>query len=232
MTFLGIPQNWLNFFETFLKAPVRFMGDPNGEVRIHQYGMPIAYTLSMVLKEAMRFIMDVAVSHENEGDVSLYKHHEDLWFWHSDTEKCITVWNELNTYGNLITPEGSVCWGFLVFDATKGQFVITQKEIDKFIIELRDQLAATKSVSGWVNVYNEYMTFVFGNLGGILAVCFGPDLINDICAAVKRIQLEAFSETEGAVAELASKIKSQYGISDILEGYFYFPMSRAEKRPH
>ncbi|KIJ33039.1 hypothetical protein M422DRAFT_265069 [Sphaerobolus stellatus SS14] len=77
-----------------------------------------------------------------------------------------------------------------------------------------------------VNAYNEYMTFIFGNLGGIPADYFGPDLLNNTTVAAKKIQLHGFSETEGAVAELALKIgKRQYGISDIPEGYFYFPMS-------
>ncbi|KIJ31557.1 hypothetical protein M422DRAFT_266697 [Sphaerobolus stellatus SS14] len=75
--------------------------------------------------------------------------------------------------------------------------------------EYLGQPSATKSIVGWVNAYNEYLTFIFGNLGGIPADYFGPDLLNNTTAA-KKIQFHAFSETEGAVAELALNINRQY----------------------
>ncbi|KIJ40904.1 hypothetical protein M422DRAFT_172975 [Sphaerobolus stellatus SS14] len=244
--FFGIPEDWLKFFEKFLKAPIRFKDDPLGEVRVRQCGTPISYTLSTICGEAILFMMDYAVNQKTKGQVYLYRIHDDLWLWNSDPEKCVAAWKEMNIYGSLVgltfniektgsacvgvakpegLPEGSVRWGFLEFDESQGRFVIKQSEVDQHIAELRHQLAATKSVFGWVNIYNQYLSFMLRNFGGAPATCFGPAHISDVIATFKKIHLEAFG-TDGPVAQLASKIEAKYGISDIPEGFYYFPMTR------
>ena len=66
---------------------------------------------------------------------------------------------------------GNIRWGFLKFDSTEARFVIDQQQVDQHIIELRRQLGNTKSVLGWIRVYNKYMIFFLRNFGGRPAKC-------------------------------------------------------------
>jgi hypothetical protein len=45
--------------------------------------------------------------------------------------------------------------GFLVFDPTKGRFVVDQDAVGIHIAEFRRQLALAKSVFGYVNALNK-----------------------------------------------------------------------------
>jgi hypothetical protein len=125
-------------------------------------------------------------------------------------------------------PEGDIRWGFLKFDSSKSRFIIDQLDVDTHILELRRQLSATKSVFGWVNAYNKYMSFFVRNFGGRPAKCFGRVHVDDMVNTLAKIQKELFSIDQaegGAVGHLRNMIRERFGVDDLPQGYFYFPIS-------
>jgi len=248
LAFFGVPQNWLDFFKTFLKAPMRFKDDPTGEVRVRERGTPISFALSALCGEVILFGMDYAVNQRADG-LFLYRIHDDIWFCDPSMEKCVVAWQEMNTYASMVgikfnagktgaacvgdelspeLPEGDIRWGFLKFDTSQSRFVIDQPDVDAHIVELRRQLSATKSVFGWVNAYNKYMAFFVRNFGGRPAKCFGRVHVDDMIDTLAKIQKELFPLDQGeggAIGHLRSMIRERFGVSDLPQGYFYFPIS-------
>ena len=249
LEFFGMSKTWLDFYKSFLAAPLRFAGE--SESRIRKRGTPISYSLSTVCGEAIIFIMDFAVNQRAKG-VYLYRMHDDLWLWDADVSKVASGWAEMNTYANLVgltfnqkktgsayigtpseasaaLPEGDIRWGFLKFDATESRFLLDQADVDLYIAEMRRQLANTKSVFGWVNAYNKYMTFFMRNFGGLPANCFSKAHIVSLIDTLGRIQRELFSESNeggGAVSYLRKILKDRFDVTDLPEGYFFFSISR------
>ena len=250
LEFFGVTTEWLNFFKKWLAAPLRFVdSDNNDGVRVRKRGTPFNYTLSAFCGEVVLFIMDFAVN-QASGGLQLYRLHDDLWLFDSDAAKCARGWKEMNAYANLVGltfnkektgsacvgydeqsmtdfPSGDIRWGFLKFDTSQGRFAIDQVQVDIHIEELRRQLNATKSIVGWVNAYNKYMAFFRRNFGGYPARCFGEDHLNDLLKTFARIQSELFKDVgnKSAVAYLQERIAKKFTISDLPEGYFYFPVT-------
>ena len=250
LEFLGIPKNWLSFYKAFLAMPVRFSED--AEPRIRKRGTPISYELSVVCGEAVLFIMDFAVNQRANG-LYLYRMHDDLWLWDADVNRCASGWREMKKYAGLVglkfnetktgsafvgsgsstghelsmLPDGDIRWGFLKFEPSQSRFVIDQNDVDLHIIELRRQLAATKSVFGWINTYNKYMAFFLRNFGGVPANCFGQEHVVGIIDTLAKIQRGLFTETGdgSAVGYLRKILHERFDIDDLPEGYFYFPIS-------
>ncbi|KAH9476993.1 hypothetical protein JR316_0010909 [Psilocybe cubensis] len=244
LEFMGLPKTWLSFLQAFLSAPIRFHGED--EPRTRKRGTPIGYAFSVFCGEAVIFIMDFAVNQCADG-LFLHRMHDDLWLWDASAEKVARGWAEMNKYARLVglkfndtktgsayvgppedasgLPKGDIRWGFLVFDPKESRFVLNQEEINKNIVEMRRQLTSTKSVFGWVNTYNKYMSYILRNLGGIPANCFGQAHIGDVIGVLIRIQRELFSDGSGsAVGYLRKTIQERFGVADLPEGYFYFPI--------
>ena len=117
-------------------------------------------------------------------------------------------------------------WGFLKLDGDEGRFVIDQSSVDVHIAELRRQLAATKSVFGFVNAYNKYLKFFQRNFGDP-AQCFGRIHADDVIETYNRIQKELFPMTGGSVIQcIQQMIEQRFGVKDIPNGWFYFPITR------
>lgn len=251
LEFFGMSKTWLDFYKAFLAAPLRFAGE--SESRTRKRGTPISYALSVVCGEAIIFIMDFTVNQRAKG-VFLYRMHDDLWLWDADASKVASGWREMNTYADLVglkfnqkktgsayvgtpseasaaLPKGDIRWGFLKFDVAESQFLLDQADVDQHIAEMRRQLASTKSVFGWVNAYNKYMTFFLRNFGGLPANCFGKAHIVSLIDTLARIQRELFPESTesvgggGAVGYLRKTLKDRFDVTDLPEGYFYFPIT-------
>jgi len=247
LEFFGMSKTWLDFYKTFLAAPLRFTGE--SETRTRKRGTPISYALSVVCGEAIIFIMDFTVNQRAKG-AFLYRMHDDLWLWDADASKVSSGWAAMNTYANLVglkfnekktgsayvgtpseasaaLPKGDVRWGFLKFDAAESQFLLDQADVDQHIAEMRRQLASTKSVFGWVNAYNKYMTFFLRNFGGLPANCFGKAHVVSLIDTLARIQRELFPESVGggAIGYLRKTLKDRFEVTDLPEGYFYFPIT-------
>ena len=117
-------------------------------------------------------------------------------------------------------------WGFLKLDGDKGRFVIDQSSVDVHIAELRRQLAATKSVFGFVNAYNKYLKFFQRNFGDP-AHCFGRVHADEVIETYSRIQKELFPMTGGSIIRcIQQMIEERFGVRDVPSGWFYFPTSR------
>ncbi|PPQ85746.1 hypothetical protein CVT25_003064 [Psilocybe cyanescens] len=249
LEFFGMSKTWLGFYKAFLSTPVYFAGDT--ESRVRKRGTPISYSLSVLCGEAVMSIMDFAVNQRANG-LYLYRMHDDLWLWDADPKKVADGWAEMNKYAELAglkfnqkktgsayvgppnvssskLPKGDIAWGFLKFDASESRFVINQADVDLHIVEMRRQLASTKSVFGWINAYNKYMAFFMRNFGGIPANCFSKKHILSMIDTLARIQRELFPGSDadgngGAVGYLRKILKERFGVADLPEGYFYFPI--------
>ncbi|KAF9526232.1 hypothetical protein CPB83DRAFT_837589 [Crepidotus variabilis] len=244
LEFMGMSKTWLGFYDAFLTAPIYFPGE---SPRVRLCGTPISYSLSVVCGEAVLFMMDYAVNQRSNG-LHLYRMHDDLWLWDSNPSKVATGWEEMNIYTELVglkfnqgktgsayvgpktkeverLPKGDIRRGFLQFNVDKARFIIAQTDVDSHIVEMRRQLASTKSVFGWVNAYNKYMMFFLRNFGGLPANCVGNDHLMDMMDTLGRIQRQLFAETEvgGAVGYLRKIIKERFDTTGLPEGYFYLP---------
>ncbi|KAK7061363.1 hypothetical protein R3P38DRAFT_3302564 [Favolaschia claudopus] len=249
LEFFGVPKTWLDFFKAFLQVPLTFKDDAPGDARVRQCGTPISYALSTFFGEAVLFGLDFAVNQSADG-LFLYRIHDDLWWCNSDSNKCLSAWVEVKKVRHSLyllfktgaacvgaklspqLPSGEIRWGFLRFEANKSRFVIDQAEVDKHIAELRRQVAATKSIFGFINAYNKYLAFFSRNFGARPTVSFGPALclgqahLDDMIDTLARIQTEVFpSSSGGAVGALRAIIAERFGVSDLPDGYFYFPIS-------
>ena len=233
LKFFGVSSQWLAFFEAFLRAPLCFKQDPAGETRIRKRGTPTTHSLSMMCGEVVLFGMDFAMNQKASG-LFLHRMDDDLWLWDADAEKCAARWKEMNIYAELVglkfnksktgstwvgpgqpagLPAGDIRWGLLSFDPKQACFVVDQKDVDEHIVELRRQLVATKSVFGWVNVYNKYMAFFVRNFGGHPARYFDKVHVTDVIDTLARIQRELFPWTEGGpIGYLRTVVEKRFDI--------------------
>jgi hypothetical protein len=257
LRFFGVPPDWLGFFRVFLGMPIRFPGETEARTRVR--GTPISYALSGFFGEVILFGLDFAVNQHADG-LFLYRIHDDIYFWDPNTSRCARGWKTMNTYADLVglsfnmSKTGSVCvggdsqlaselptgdirWGFLKFDTKEARFVIDQAQVNEHINELRRQLGKTKSIMGWISVYNKYMAFFVRNFGGRPAECLGRTHIVDMSRTLVRIQQEVIGGADGgaddgaddgrrgAIEHLENELANRYGVHDLPKGYFYFPLS-------
>ncbi|KAJ3503978.1 hypothetical protein NLJ89_g8185 [Agrocybe chaxingu] len=229
LEFMGMSKTWLAFYKSFLAAPLRFPGETVPRVR--KRGTPISYSLSVVCGEAILFVMDFAVNQRGHG-LYLYRMHDDLWLWDAHARKVADAWVEMNRYAGLVglkfneKKTGSATIGGTSEDAARLPSGDVRRR--QHIVEMRRQLASTKSVFGWINAYNKYMTFFLRNFGGLPANCFTKDHVVDMIDTMGRIQRELFPDDAGgggAVGYLRKTVAERFGTTDLPEGYFYFPIS-------
>jgi hypothetical protein len=247
LEFFGVPEVWLNFFRTFLRAPLRFKDEMDAPLRIRERGTPISYALSALMGEVVLFGMDFAVNQRANG-MFLYRIHDDIWFWDANPTTCVAAWKEMNAYSQLVglkfklsasgsaciggnlapeLPAGDVRWQLLLLDSTQGRFVIDQVEVSRHIEEMRRQLTTTQSVFGFVSTYNKYVRFLVRGFGGRPAICLGVEHVDDMIDTLVRTQQELFPTSEGSggpIGHLRRLIETRYQVTDLPDGYFYFPI--------
>ncbi|KAF9442061.1 hypothetical protein P691DRAFT_849759 [Macrolepiota fuliginosa MF-IS2] len=269
LQFFGVPQDWLEFFRTFLRMPVQFPGESQVQTRVRR--TPISYALSGFFGEAVFFGMDFAVNQHAHG-LFLYRIHDNIWLWDLNARRCALGWQEMNTYASHVgltfntsktssasvrarldtedapetddeqLPRGDIHWGFLKFDPDEARFVIDQEQVNEHINELRRQLGNTKSVLGWIAVYNKYMAFFVRNFGGRPAECFGKQYAVDVSRTLVRIQRGVITgspqggENSGGgasdiIEHLEKELAAQYGVRDLPRRYFYFSLSSGGLAP-
>ena len=125
-------------------------------------------------------------------------------------------------------PVGDIRWGFLKLDAQEGRFVIDQGQVDNHIAELERQLSSCTSVFAWVQAWNTYFARFFPNNFAKPAMCFGRDHIDMAISTLSRIERTLFASTtgvgSGVTDYLRKVIADRFGIHDLPEGFFYFPI--------
>lgn len=131
-------------------------------------------------------------------------------------------------------PEGDIRWGFLLLSPQTGRFEIDHKMVDAHIDELRTQLNDKSSVFSFIQTWNAFAAKFFSSNFGKSANCFGRQHVDDMLATHKRIQEQIFSSGSGAggigtsssiIDHLRKTIEQRFGIADVPDGYFYFPVA-------
>ncbi|KAJ4129288.1 hypothetical protein NW768_007824 [Fusarium equiseti] len=127
-------------------------------------------------------------------------------------------------------PEGDIRWGFLRLSPKTGRFEIDQVMVDAHIKELHKQLhEKRKSVLGFIQAWNSYAATFFISNFGKSANCFGREHVDNMLSTHKKIEREVFAKLSGgavtSVAEyLKRTISERFDITDVPDGYLYFPM--------
>ena len=254
MRFLGVTPFWLEFFEKFLKAPLRFIQDgADGEVRVRKCGVPIQHRLSDALGEAVLFCLDFAVNQSTASN--LYRLHDDLWFWGSRSA-VEQAWQAIRDFSAVmglelnigktgsvdivskdgtsskpsdsqLLPIGDIVWGFMKMHET-GIWVLDHQQIDAHIQEICTQLEACKSIFAWVQAWNMYVTRFLANNFGEPANCLGRYHVDMTIGAFERIQKGVFAPNalpgENVLNHLRRRLEQKFGATDIPDGFFYFPI--------
>lgn len=132
-----------------------------------------------------------------------------------------------------VLPHGEIRWGFLVLSPQTGRFEIDQKMVNAHIDELRKQLSDKSSVFSFIQTWNAFAAKFFSSNFGKSANCFGRQHVDDMLATHKHIQQQIFSSGAGKegmgtsssiIGHLRKTIQQRFGIADVPDGYFYFPV--------
>ncbi|OLN84921.1 hypothetical protein CCHL11_03907 [Colletotrichum chlorophyti] len=250
LEFFGVRAEWIDFFRRVLECPLRFSQDPpDAPAQVRKRGTPLSTPLADVVAETMLFCMDFAVNQKANG-CRLYRLHDDMWLW-GDVETCVQAWGTMTEFVRLAgleineektgsvriaarqeepgppakgLPRGDVVWGFLKLDPASGRFLLDQGKIDMHIDELRLQLDACGTVFDWIQAWNIYGARFFKTNCAQLANCYSRKHVDSMLATFHRIQERLFGDG-GAGAHLKRLIGDRFGISDIPDGYLYFPVS-------
>jgi hypothetical protein len=248
LSFFGLSKKWLGFFKRFLEAPLKCVED--SPPRIRRRGAPGEHSLSIVCGEAILFCLDYAVNQHADG-AQLYRMHDDFWIWSPSHQTVVKAWEAVIDFAEAMgvslnegktgcvrimgdrdkpgvidpkLPEGEIRWGFLQLDPASGRFVIDQTMVDKHIQELQLQLQDKKSIFSWIQAWNTYAGRFFTSNFGKPANCFGRQHVDSMLESLGRIQRKIFSDTS-VVEYLKNTIQERFCVSDIPDGYLYFPTS-------
>jgi hypothetical protein len=226
----------------------------NAAVQVRRRGAPISHTLSDCFGETVLFCMDYAVNQNTEGAYLYRLHDDFWFWgreqtcvkaWGAMTRFAKVMGLEFNeektgtvrlTKTNprqgspvpagpepsSLLPAGDIRWGFLKLDPQEGRFIIDQSQVDSHIAELGHQLASCKSIFAWVQAWNSYFARFFTNNFGKPAMCFGRSHIDMAISTLSRIEQTLFPD--GVTAHLRQAIADRFGVRDLPDGFFYFPI--------
>jgi hypothetical protein len=251
MEFLGVSEKWRSFFHKFLEAPLKLVTNGIGaSARTRKRGSPGAHALSSVFSEVVLFCLDYSVNQNGSG-VQLFRMHDDFWIWSPSHEKVVRAWKSVVDFRDVMgvslnegktgsvrikggepsvaasidpsLPKGEIRWGFLILDPVTGRFVIDLEMVDEHIEDLKSQLDEKKgSVFSWIQAWNTYAGTFFKTNFGRPANCFGRRHIDMMLSTMTRIQNRIFSDSN-VVDFLKSTLEERFGVTDIPDGYLYFP---------
>ena len=254
LNFFGVSAQWLEFIETFLMAPLKFVHDgPNAQTQTRRCGVPIQHRLADALGEAVLFCLDFAVNQSTQSN--LHRMHDDLWFWGS-LDASIKAWETIQEFSGVMglslneektgsvhilhktksasgsillnkLPHGRIRWGFLILNST-GQWQIDDEQVEGHIRELRTQLEACKSIFAWVQAWNVYVARFMANNFGEPAICLGRQHIDMVLEAFEKIQKKLFNTdnlpSASVTKHLRGKLAARFGTESMPDGFFYFPV--------
>lgn len=252
LQFCGVSQVWLDFFDRFLKQPVYYK--PGEPIRQRQRGVPISHAFSHLFSELLLFGLDLYVYQTT--DVFLYRFHDDIWFFDSQSSKIEQAWTLMNEYAQLtglkfneekcgsvrivpsnatdelstdvVLPCKDVKWGLLTLQSS-GRFVIKQETIKPFLDELKVRLTKASTVLEWINLYNQYIAFFMRNFGKCANI-LGTYHIEQITEIFQFIHQYVFPETNGnACTILTNRIIEQFPgclNNEICEAWLYWPLTQ------
>lgn len=95
LSFFGLSDKWLGFFQTFMEAPLKFTEDgSSASTRVRKRGVPGAHALSAVCGEVVLFCLDYSVNQQTDG-AQLYRMHDDFWVWSSSHQTVVKAWEAI-----------------------------------------------------------------------------------------------------------------------------------------
>ena len=224
-----------------------------GQAQIRKRGVPGSHTLSDVLGEVVLFCMDFSVNQSTEGaqlyrmydDFWIWSSNQQTCVkaWSAITKFADTMGVTLNRAKSGTVrvvnqngdqepvvepslPQGEIRWGFLYLNSLSGRFEIDPSLVESHIDELQHQLEdKTKSVFSWVQAWNTYAATFFTTNFGKPANCFGQEHVDNMLATLERVQLKIFAESgaSSVVEHLKSMLQQRFGITNIPDGYIFFP---------
>lgn len=97
MSFFGVSEVWLRFFNRFLKAPLRFEDDTSSKPCERKNGTPGSHVLSEVVSEVVLFCLDFQINQETGGQF-LWRRNDDFWFWSSDHTVSEKAWSTVQRF--------------------------------------------------------------------------------------------------------------------------------------
>ena len=251
LRYFGMPESWIYFFRVYLETPLRMVceGQQESERRTRRRGVPIAHAISNFMAEVVLFVLDLAVNHEARGTL-LYRLTDDLWIW-GDPALCKDAWKAVRHSVEILgltinekksgsfsperpgaseanaLPKGDVTWGFLKLEAGTGRWIIDQSQVDRHTKQLKRQLAASKSVFSFIQLWNSCVGRFFKRTFGEPANCFGRGHVDMILDTHKRIQSQLFDESgvpgNSVTDHLRKIIAERFGVTDVSDGFLYLP---------
>jgi hypothetical protein len=220
LKFFGVSSYWLEFFDKFLEAPLKFIDEhENTPPRIRRRGVPASHVLSTVFSEVVLFCLDFSINRLTDGAL-LYRLYDDLWFWSPKHQLSVKTWHGIQRFAKVTgtqldhsktgtvrisadpevslsidssLPVGHISWGFLRLSPETGRFEINQPMVDKHINELQKQLQSKLgSVFSFIQTWNTYAATFFTSNFGKPANCFGRRHVDLMLSTHSRIQRQIF----------------------------------------
>ncbi|KAK9425580.1 hypothetical protein SUNI508_02941 [Seiridium unicorne] len=220
LDFFGVSHQWLEFFDKFLEAPLKFIDEDNAaSPRIRRRGTPASHVLSNVFGEVILFCLDFSINQRTDGAL-LYRLYDDLWFWGPEHQVSVNTWKTIERFASVTgtklnqsktgtvrisgnpdvtlsvdqsLPKGQISWGFLRLSSETGRFEINQPMVDKHVEELKRQLEGKKSsMFAFIQTWNTYAATFFTSNFGQPANCFGRNHVDLMLSTHSCIQREIF----------------------------------------
>ncbi|CAF1162680.1 unnamed protein product [Rotaria sordida] len=191
LEFCGISQIWLDFFDRFLKQPIYYKSNEN--ICQRQRGVPISHSLSCLFAELLLFGLDLYI-YQNT-DIFIYRLHDDMWFFNSQSTKIEQAWTLMNEYIQMIGLKFNEdkCGSTQILSSnirshinelstniilpqkdvkwglltlqSSGRFIIHQETIRSLLDEMKIRLTNATTILEWINLYNNYIDFFMRNFG-------------------------------------------------------------------
>ncbi|KAK8111745.1 uncharacterized protein PG998_008202 [Apiospora kogelbergensis] len=220
LSFFGVSETWLQFFNKFLEVPLKFADDPaDTPIRTRRRGTPTSHILSDVFGEVVFFCLDFATNQSTGGSL-LYRLYDDAWFWSASHDAATKAWATMQRFAAVTgtrldtaktgcirisgnpdvtpaihsdLPKGDIQWGFLRLSPQTGRFEINQALVDSHVEELQRQLKSKqKTVFSFIQAWNSYANTFFTSNFGEAANCFGRSHVDAMLETHSRIQREVF----------------------------------------
>jgi hypothetical protein len=100
LSYLGVSKRWIQFFNRFLQAPLKFIDDPQSQTRQRKNGTPGSHILSEVFGEVVLFCLDFQINQVTDGEI-LWRMQDDFWFWSPDHGTCVKAWSTITQFMKL-----------------------------------------------------------------------------------------------------------------------------------
>ncbi|KAE8218475.1 hypothetical protein CF319_g7662 [Tilletia indica] len=213
LQFFGLPPQWLAWYGTYLRIPMR----SSTEVHKSQRGTPFGLLATAVADELLLVVLDIALA--CAADVTALRNHDDVW-----------VCNDL--------PENPLRWGVLLLQED-GHWGVDNDLVDSQAEAARRELAnsrGARSLLGKVNIYNRYAAFFVRNCG--VPMGFSGDTFVDAYRSVIHRFDTAFTGGKGVFAWLSAELSSAFpqhaGGIELQEAMFMWPLRLGgfELHPH